>query len=204
MTLPSLRGVRLPLFTLSAVLFILLFWWLQPADPPVPEPIPDWTRLDDGLLQPLAAGKLDLAMLRERAPGQLWLQARLDGTRLLHRAELRTTTAVWQLQAELALAPDELEALRVELGLNNSEQRLDSAQAQRFHSQPVASLWLQAEPAPDAAAWIASAGEPRLRLQMPPAQAWVYPPRGLTAHVTDERITLIQQLPARAMRGNGR
>ncbi|PTU74324.1 hypothetical protein [Pseudomonas mangrovi] len=202
MNLPSLRGVRLPLFTLSALLFILLFWLLQPADEVPEQPMPDWERLDQGLLQPLAAGTLDLARLREQAPGALWLQARLDGSRLLHRAELRTDAAVWQLQAEVAVAPEVLEALRSELGLQNTEQRLESAQLERFQRQPIESLWLQADPQPTASAWIASAGEPRLRLQMPPAQAWVYPPRGLTAHVEDGQVTLIQQVPARAMRGS--
>ncbi len=202
MNLPSLRGIRLPLFTLSALVFILLFWLLRPADEVPKQPMPDWERLDQGLLQPLAAGTLDLASLREQAPGALWLQVRLDGSRLLHRAELRTDAAVWQLQAEVAVAPEVLEALRSELGLQNTEQRLESAQLERFQRQPIESLWLQADPQPTASAWIASAGEPRLRLQMPPAQAWVYPPRGLTAHVEDGQVTLIQQVPARAMRGS--
>jgi len=204
MPLLSSRGVRLPLFTLSALVFVLLFWLLQPRSEPPAQPIPDWPALEQDLLQPLAAGTLDLAALRERAPGALWLQVRPDGPRLLHRAERGGAGLTWQVQAELAATSQALSTLRGELGLERGEQRLDSAQTRRFEALAVDSLWLQAEPAPSAAAWLASVGEPRLRLQMPPAQAWVYPPRGLTAHVQDERISLIHQVPAQAMRGGGR
>lgn len=204
MPAPVIRGVRLPLFTLSAVFFIALLWFFRPVSPPEEEPLPDWGWLSERLLQPVQEERLTLAELRVQAPGALWLQAGVADTRLLYRAQVRKGAVSWRVQAQLQASAEQLQTLREALAIKDAERQLDTAETLRFDAQAVEGLWLSAEPLPPSAAWLASAGEPRLRLQMPPAEAWVYPPQGLTAHVEDGQVTLIQQVPARAMRGNGR
>lgn len=203
MALPRIHGVRVPLFTLSAAAVAAALWFLRPTPEIEPEPVRDWSWLEQELLEPVAGEQMTLAQLQQY-PGSLWLQVRPDASRLLYRAEFERAAVQWRLQAEVSTTAGELQRLRRELQLDNAERQLQAEQVPHFVGHSVASLWLNSTPKLSADAWQVSAGEPRLRLQMPEGQAWVYPPRGLTAHVEDGQIILIQQVPARAMRGNGR
>lgn len=203
MNLPQLNGVRLPLFTLSALLLAALLWWWQPREAPAAAPFADWAQLQQGLLEPLAQSRLTLADLHALADGELWLQQSGDAARLLYRGSLPAAEAQWRLQAELELSASELNALASRLPPGDAV-RLPEPMLQSLLRVAVGDLLLEAEPAPTAAAWQAAVGEPRLRLPLSPAEAWVYPPRGLTAHVQDGQVRRIHQVPARTMRGNPR
>lgn len=203
MVLPRINGVNLPVFTLSAVLVVAVVWFMRPAPEAVPEPSKQWLWLEQELLEPVASERLTLAQL-QRFPGALWLQARPGELSLMYRAEFEQDELSWRLQAAVQASSEELQLLQRELQLDNGERTLQTEQVLRFSDRLLESLLLANTPAFSAEAWQADAGEPRLRLEMPEGQAWVYPPRGLTAHVEAGHITLIRQVPARAMRGNGR
>lgn len=203
MNLPRINGVNLPVFTLSAALVVAIIWWLQPTPEAQPEPSAEWRWLEQELLEPVAGERLTPGELQHYAGG-LWLQARPGEVRLLYRAEFEREAAAWRLQAGLTASDEELQQLRQELQLDNGERQLQVEQVARFADHRLDNLWLTRTPALTGEAWLANAGEPRLRLEMPEGQAWVYPPRGLSAHVEDGQVRLIQQVPARAMRGSGR
>lgn len=200
MLLPRINGVNLPVFTLSAVLVLALIWFFRPTPEPLPEPSAEWRWLERELLEPVAGERLTLGDLQSHAGG-VWLQSRPGELRLLYRAEFERDAVTWRLQAGLAASHEALQQVQQELELGTGERQLQVEQVARVVDQPVDSLWLTRTPALSSDAWQASAGEPRLRLEMPEGQAWVYPPRGLSAHVEDGQVTLIHQVPARAMRG---
>lgn len=203
MALPRINGVRLPLFTLGAVVIAATYWFMRPTPPVLPEPTPEWRWLEQKLLEPVARERLTVAEL-QRFSGALWLRVRLGEASLLYRTEFEHDALQWRLQAEVTAQAEELQELQRELQLDTGERQLQAEQVLRFTERPLQSLMLTSTPAFSAEAWQAGAGEPRLRLEMPEGQAWVYPPRGLTAHIQDGQVTLIQQVPARAMRGSGR
>ena len=66
----------------------------------------------EGLLQPLAEGRLSLAQLVDAAPGELWLQPRLEGPRLLYRAGLAESGRSWAVEAELSLTTEQRQSLQ--------------------------------------------------------------------------------------------
>lgn len=203
MVLPRINGVNLPVFTLSAVLVVALIWFLQPTPQAVPEPTEEWRWLEQALLEPVAGERLTLSEL-QRHGGGLWLQADPAELRLLYRAEFERDAVTWRLQAGFAASREELQAVQQELDIDKGERQLQIEQVPRFADHRVENLWLTRTPALSGEDWLASAGEPRLRLEMPEGQAWIYPPRGLSAHVEAGQITLIQQVPARAMQGGRR
>jgi hypothetical protein len=200
MNLPRINGVNLPVFTLSALLVVAIIWWLRPMPETLPEPGPEWIWLEQALLRPVAEERLTPADLQQYG-GSLWLQARPGELRLLYRAEFEREAASWRLQAGVPAAAEELQQVREELGLENGERQLQVEQVARFTEHRLDNLLLTRTPALTDEAWLADAGEPRLRLEMPEGQAWVYPPRGLSAHVEEGQVRLIQQVPASAMRG---
>lgn len=203
MVLPRNNGVNLPVFTLSAVLVVALIWFLRPTPEALPEPTEEWRWLEQALLEPVAGERLMLGDLQGYAGG-LWLQAQPSELRLLYRAEFERDAVTWRLQASFPAGPEELQQLQQELDIETGERQLQIEQVARFADRRVDSLWLTRTPALSGEEWQASAGEPRLRLEIPAGQAWIYPPRGLSAHVENGQVSLIHQVPARAMQGSGR
>lgn len=200
-SIPSVRGARLPLFTVSAVFFIALFWFFRPAEQA--EPVPEWQWLTQQWLTPVAQQKLTAGQLRE-AGGALWLEAQSGQLRLVYRVEFEHEQSQWRAQAQIAVPADQLQALQAEQAWGLGEHSLSIEQSRAFAEQLVEQLWLASEPRWSAAQWLASAGQPRLKLQMDNGQAWVYPPEGLTAHIEQDQVTLLHQVSAQAMRGQRR
>lgn len=200
-SIPTVRGVRLPLFTVSAVLFVALFWYFQPADQA--EPVPQWQWLSEQWLTPVAQQQLTAGQLRE-VGGGLWLEIEPAEQRLLYRAEFSHGQRQWRVQAHIAAPQSQLQALKTEQGWPQGEHGLTVEQSLNFADFKVEQLWLTSAPRLTAEQWLASAGTPRLKLQMQNGQAWVYPPLGLTAHIEDQQVTLIHQVSQQAMRGQAR
>ncbi|MBC9252614.1 hypothetical protein A9179_20305 [Pseudomonas alcaligenes] len=199
MALPALRR-RPPalLFTGVALLACLLalglnYLWQRPAEPL------GWLGEWQGkVLQPLAEGQLNLGQLRERLPdGELWVQPRLDGLRLLYRGELLADDLSWRLQAELTLSEAQRTSLGQATGLGprDAEQPLAAALQEHLGGYPIGALELRPQGEIGAARLAASLGEPRLRLQLPAGEAWVYPQLGLTAHLAAEQLQLLHAVP---------
>ena len=95
---PPLKAQHWLLFGLVAALFFAWGAWLMRSGEVTP--VADLPRWRDALLQPLAQERLALREVQALASGELWLQPRLDGARVLHRAELAGAEGGWALEAE--------------------------------------------------------------------------------------------------------
>lgn len=196
MKLSSLRPQDWLVFAVVAALFFAWGAWLMRPQPPA-EPldwIADW---QPRVLQPLANDSLSLAQLNELQAGELWLQANLDGARLLYRASLAQGEQAWSAEAEVALTEAERASLLEATGMKagDGEQPLSAQLLQALGKHGILSLTLL-PPAPvDAARLAASIGQPRLTLELAEGQAWVYPELGMTAHLQDEELYFLYAVP---------
>lgn len=199
MNMPSLRAQHWLIFAAIGVLFFACGTWLVRLAQPA-EPLPGLREWQAEVFTPLADERLTLARLTAAVAGQLWLQPRLDGARLLYRAEWQTGDQPWALEAELALTQAERASLLSAFGasVQAGEQSLGEQLLAQLGSHQIASLSLT--PLHDVAAerLISSLGAPRLRLALGGGQAWVYPDLGLTAHTDGERLRLLHAVPREA------
>lgn len=201
MKMPPLRVQHWLVFAAVALLFFAWGAWL--VRPPQPaEPLPwlgEWQR---EVLTPLADGRLELARLSERVAGELWLQPRLAGARLLYRGEWQASGEPWLLEAELGLSEAERDSLLAAAGLGakDAEQPLGGPLVAELGRHAVLGLSLKPQHAVAAERLAASLGQPRLRLELGEGQAWVYPELGLTAHVGDGQLQLLHGVPRQTLK----
>jgi hypothetical protein len=190
---------RLPVFFLISLALVACLWWTQ-RQSPAPS-IAGWEGWNQTLFQSLADGGLRLGRLAHEVPGELWLQPATEGGRLLYRGRL-AGAAGWQLQAEVGLEPAERTRVLQLIGLAPAtvEQRLPTTLLEQLDQQSIAALTLKPDVPPSAAAVVATLGEPRLQLELASGKAWVYPQRGLTAHLLDGTLVMLQLVPARNFR----
>lgn len=199
MSLPALRPLHWLLFALVALAFFAWGVWLMRAPERV-EPLPWLAEWQAPLLTPLAEDRLTLSGLSAAVAGELWLQPRPAGPRLLYRAELDGGGA-WRLEAELALSERERASLMSAAGLGpqDAEQPLSRQLAEQLGRHAVSALSLKPlQPVP-AERLLASLGQPRLRLELAEGEAWVYPQQGLTAHLQGDELQLLRVVPRRAL-----
>lgn len=199
--MPPLRAQHGLVFAAVALLFFAWGAWLmrpQPAAAPLPW-LAEWQA---EVFVPLADNRLNLAMLRARVEGELWLQSRPEGARLLYRADWPASGEPWALEAELELGEAERASLMAAagLGVGDDEQPLGRQLLAGLGSHAIVALRLEPQQAVAAARLASSVGQPRLRLELGEGQAWVYPEAGLTAHTEGERLRLLQVLPRQALK----
>ncbi|WP_332821510.1 hypothetical protein [Pseudomonas sp.] len=200
MNMPPLRAQHGLIFVAVALLFFAWGAWLMRPQP-VPAPLPWLAEWQAAVLVPLADNRLSLAMLRAQVEGELWLQPRLDGSRLLYRADWQASGEPWALEAELELDEAERASLMAAAGVGASddEQPLGRQLLAELGTHAVVGLTLKPQQAVAAERLLSSIGQPRLRLELGEGQAWVYPEAGLTAHTADEQLLLLQVVPRHAL-----
>lgn len=183
------------LFTCVAVASCLLgYWLLLPREQA--EPLPQMQQWDAELFRPQFDERLTVAQLSQFLPrAELWLQPRMDGPHLLLRGERDG----WQVEGELDLSDNQRASLTEVSGArpNDPEQPLSAGMLEQLSGQHIEGLNLLPQHRVMATALSASLGEPRLRLQLPKGEAWVYPQQGLTAHIEDDRVRLLRVVPKR-------
>jgi hypothetical protein len=190
------------LFTIVALASCLLGYWLLLPREETAAPMPWLGAWQVEVLQPLADDRLNLGQLAARLPdAELWLQPHQGGPRLLLRDEQALGTGRWDLEAELALS----EAQRASLAAasdakpSDPEQPQSRAMLEQLADHAIEALNLHPQQPVAAASVSASLGAPRLRLQLPEGEAWVYPQLGLTAHFKDDRLQLLRVVPRRLL-----
>jgi hypothetical protein len=188
------------IFVIVAVLFFAWGAWLMHGTEV--RPVANLQQWRDALLQPLAEDELALGDLRALAPGELWLEPRLDGMRLSYRARPEGEEGEWSLQAELGLSQGQRDSLMAAQGLEpgDAELALDESLAEQMASFAITSLNLNAPQALAGERLAVSLGPPRLTLELTDGQAWVYPQWGLTVHLHGEDVALLHAVPRKAFR----
>ena len=204
MKMPPLRLQHWLIFAVVALLFFAWGVWLMRAMAPA-APWPWFEELQSEVLEPLADDRLSLSQLHARLDGELWLQPRPDGPRLLFRSAWPIADGEpWSLEAELALTPAERDSLANAFGVagqSGDEQPLGAQMLERLGRHKVLSLRLRPGQDEAPAERLASSiGQPRLRLELAEGQAWVYPELGLTAHLRDEQLHLLHAVPRQALK----
>ncbi|MBP3062551.1 hypothetical protein N5C38_21460 [Pseudomonas chengduensis] len=195
-----LKAQHLLVFVAVAVLFFAWGAWLMRSTEV--EPVANLQQWRDVLLQPLAEDELMLREVQAVAPGELWLEPRLDGARLVYRAPLEGEEGEWSLEAELKLSAEQRDSLMTAQGLKagDSEQALGQSLVDQMAGFSIASLNLSAPQALASDRLAASLGQPRLTLELAEGQAWVYPQWGLTVHLQGDEVELLHAVPRKAFR----
>ena len=198
----SLRPAHYLWFALLAAgSFLLAYLALRPQPPA--EPLAEFKDWQAPLLQPLAEGRLSLAQLVAAVPGELWLQPRLDGPRLLYRAELSGNDRSWTIEAELNLTAEQRLSLQqaTAVQMADGEVPLGAGLRDELGPQQIAQLLIKPVAAPVAeSTLLPTFGPPRLRLQLAEGEAWVYPEQGLTIHLAERQLVLLHWLPVARMK----
>ncbi|MDH4565730.1 hypothetical protein E8E95_03475 [Pseudomonas sp. BN414] len=199
MPMSSLRTSHWLLFASVAVLFFSLALWMSNQSDRA-EPLPwlqDW---QESVIVPMAEGDLPLEKLAELAPGELWLQPRAEGPRLVYRTEQEREEGVWRLEGELELSDGERNSLSKALGAGTDEQPLSGEMLEQLGGHRVAVLNMVPMAEVSAARLAASIGPPRLRLRTGEGEAWIYPQQGLSAHLLEGKVQLLHLVPREAMK----
>ena len=196
MTLPPLRMQHWLLFVVIAIAFFAWGGWLM-RGPVQVEPLPGFAHWQKQILTPMAEGTLSLAELSAVNAGELWIQPRLDGPRLLFRSELNGSGLGWKLEALLVLSEREHSSLLAATGLKptDPEQPLSAQMLTELGQHGLATVSLRPEQPVTGEQVIATLGSPRLRLELDNGEGWVYPLQGLTAHVEDDRLLMLHVVP---------
>lgn len=198
----SLRPAHYLWFALLAAgSFLLAYLSLRPQPPA--EPLAEFKHWQAPLLQPLAEGRLNLAQLVDVAPGELWLQPRLDGPRLLYRAELAENGRTWAVEAELSLTTEQRQSLQQATAAQvaDGEVPLGAGLRDELGPQTIAQLLIKPVATPVVeATLLPTFGPPRLRLQLAEGDALVYPEQGLTVHLLDGQVQLLHWVPRAALK----
>lgn len=200
MNKPPLKAQHWLIFVIVAVLFFAWGAWLMRSSEV--QPVANLQQWRDALLQLLAEDGLTLRDVQALAPGELWLEPRLDGARLTYRTTLEGEEGEWSLQAELALSQGQRDSLMVAQGLKagDAELALDESLTEQMATFSIASLNLSAPQALASERLAASLGQPRLTLELADGQAWVYPQWGLTVHLRGDDVELLHAVPREAFR----
>lgn len=200
--LASLRPAHYLWFALLAAgSFLLVYLALRPQPPAAP--LAELKNWQAPLLQPLAEGRLTLAELTGAAPGELWLQPRLDGPRLLYRAELAENGRSWGVEAELSLTTEQRQSLQraTAAQVADGEVPLGAGLRDELGTQQIAQLLIKPGTVPVAeSALLPTFGPPRLRLQLAEGEALVYPEQGLTVHLLEGQVRLLHWVPRAALK----
>ena len=181
--------------------FLLAYLALRPQPPA--EPLAEFKHWQAPLLQPLAEGRLSLAQLVDAAPGELWLQPRLEGPRLLYRAELAENGRTWAVEAELSLTTEQRQSLQQATAAQvaDGEVPLGAGLRDELGPQTIAQLLIKPVATPVVeATLLPTFGPPRLRLQLAEGDALVYPEQGLTVHLLDGQVQLLHWVPRAALK----
>ena len=188
------------IFALVAALFFAWGAWLMRSSEV--RPVANLQQWRDALLQPLAEDGLTLRDVQALVPGELWLEPRLDGARLLYRVTLEGEEGEWLLQAEVALSKNQRDSLMAAQGLKagDAEWALDESLAAQMATFAIASLNLHAPQALASERLATSLGQPRLTLELADGQACVYPQWGLTVHMRGDDVALLHAVPRKAFR----
>ena len=198
----SLRPAHYLWFALLAAgSFLLAYLALRPQPPA--EPLAEFKNWQAPLLQPLAEGRLNLAQLVDAAPGELWLQPRLEGPRLLYRAELAENGRTWAVEAELSLTTEQRQSLQQATAAQvaDGEVPLGAGLRDELGPQTIAQLLIKPVATPVVeATLLPTFGPPRLRLQLAEGDALVYPEQGLTVHLLDGQVQLLHWVPRAALK----
>ena len=198
----SLRPAHYLWFALLAAgSFLLAYLALRPQPPA--EPLAEFKHWQAPLLQPLAEGRLNLAQLVDAAPGELWLQSRLEGPRLLYRAELAENGRTWAVEAELSLTTEQRQSLQQATAAQvaDGEVPLGAGLRDELGPQTIAQLLIKPVATPVVeATLLPTFGPPRLRLQLAEGDALVYPEQGLTVHLLDGQVQLLHWVPRAALK----
>ena len=198
----SLRPAHYLWFALLAPgSFLLAYLALRPQPPA--EPLAEFKNWQAPLLQPLAEGRLNLAQLVDAAPGELWLQPRLEGPRLLYRAELAENGRTWAVEAELSLTTEQRQSLQQATAAQvaDGEVPLGAGLRDELGPQTIAQLLIKPVATPVVeATLLPTFGPPRLRLQLAEGDALVYPEQGLTVHLLDGQVQLLHWVPRAALK----
>lgn len=202
----SLRPAHYLWFVLLAAGSFLLAYLLLRPQPPA-EPLTEFNNWQAPLLQPLAEGRLNLAQLVDAAPGELWLQPRLEGPRLLYRAGLAESGRSWAVEAELSLTTEQRQSLQraTAAQVADGEVPLGAGLRDELGPQTIAQLLIKpvADPVAEATL-LPTFGPPRLRLQLAEGEAWVYPEQGLTIHLAEQQLVLLHWLPVVRMKAQSK
>lgn len=194
--MPRLRPAHGLLLLAFAALAFAAGLWLSRSPAPLPPPawLEGWQR---EVFAPLADDELALSRLSAWQDGELWLGADSDGPRLSYRATVRTPEGPWRLEAELALSETERASLRKATGIaaGAADQPLSADMLRQLQGQAVAAVLLAPRDALSVGRLVASFGQPRLRVQTPHGEAWVYPERGLTLMHRDGELLWLQVMP---------
>lgn len=195
-----LKAQHLLVFVAVAALFFAWGAWLMRSTEV--EPVENLQQWRDALLQPLAEDALTLRDVQGAAPGELWLEPRLDGASLVYRAPLEGDEGDWSLEAELRLSSEQRDSLMTAQGLKagDSEQALGQSLVDQMAGFSIVSLNLNAPQALASDRLAASLGQPRLTLELADGQAWVYPQWGLTVHLRGDEVALLHAVPRQAFR----
>ncbi|MDH4563500.1 hypothetical protein [Pseudomonas sp. BN411] len=199
MPMPSLRTSHWLLFASVAVLFFSLALWMSKQSDRA-EPLPWLVDWQESVIVPMADGDLPLEKLAELAPGELWLQPRAEGPRLIYRSEQERDEGTWRLEAELELSDGERDSLSKALGKGTDEQPLSGEMLDQLSGHRVAVLNMVPMGEVSAARLATSIGPPRLRLRTGEGEAWIYPQQGLSAHLLEGKIQLLHLVPREAMK----
>lgn len=186
------------LFTFVALASCLLgYWLLTPREDEVAS-LPQLQAWQAELFRPQLDERLSVAQLGRFLPGaELWLLPRMEGPQLLLRGERDG----WSVEGELRLSGAQRASLAQASGVrpNDPEQPQSTALQEQLADVPIEALNLLPRQRITAAALSASLGEPRLRLQLPEGEAWVYPQQGLTVHIRDGHVQLLRAVPKRLL-----
>lgn len=199
MPLPRLRSSHWLLFAVVAALFFSLALWMSRQSEHA-EPLPWLAAWQEAVIVPMAEEDLTLAQLAEQAPGELWLQPRTEGPRLVFRSEQEREEGAWRLEAELQLSDSERSSLGGALGKSTDEQPLSKELLDQLSGHRVAVLNMVPMADVAAARLAASIGPPRLRLRTGEGEAWIYPQQGLSVHLVDGQVQLLHLVPRAAMK----
>jgi hypothetical protein len=198
--LPPLGPGHWLVFAAVALLFFAWGTYLVRAPEP-DEPLPWLAEWQAQVLEPLADERLHLEALSVLVAGELWLQPRPQGARLLYRGEWLAAGVPWLLEAELALSVAERSSLMAAagLGVEDAEQPLAAQLVAQLGGHGIVGLTLEPRDAVPVARLASSLGQPPLRLQLVEGEAWVYPQLGLTAHGDGEQLRVLQAVPQRVL-----
>lgn len=198
----SLRPAHYLWFAMLAAGSFLLAYLVVRPQPPA-EPLAEFKSWQAPLLQLLAEGRLPLSELVDMAPGELWLQPRLDGPRLLYRAKLAVNDRSWEVEAELDLTAEQRQSLQraAAAQVADGEVPLGAGLREELGTQKIAQLLIKPGTVPVAeSALLPTFGPPRLRLQLAEGEALVYPEQGLTVHLLEGQVRLLHWVPRAALK----
>lgn len=148
----------------------------------------------EALLPDLAAQRLTLAQVRAALPGDLWVEASLEGAVLTWHSDWEGDGQRWSLVAELALPVSERQSLAAATGVKQGQpaEPLSAALAEQLGAHPVAALNVRSEFEPDVSQLVGHFGAAKLKLPLGDEEAWVYPARGLTARLQGDSVRLLR------------